>query len=149
MFKKHWLRFLITALIFILLGMLRDFVFVNWNYQLDYEAYHRDFSYAHSFFNFLNVWTYKQLYWGKWLLTAFFVAFNFLVGYFFLKDHASQKKLRLLYLWVGSFALFIFSTQMIGFSKGYLLSREIMGFLQSPLPTIILYLTTQIKLNKV
>ena len=149
MSTNNWVKIAIVLIAFIAVGILRDFIFVNWNYQLDTTEHHRSFTYAHSFFDFISDWTYTKLYWSKWVLTAVFCSLNFFIGYLFFSNQLQKKQLLYLYLTVGVVAILIFSTSYFNFKKGYLLSREIIGFLQSPLPTVILYFTSVVFPKKV
>jgi hypothetical protein len=143
--NNTWLPFLIATILFIALGLARDFIFVNWNYQLDFVEHSRSFSYTHSFFDFLNNFDFQQLYWSKWLFTGFFTVCNYFVGYFLFKKLSIKTPILKTYLLVFSAAILLFGFAFVGYPKGYLLSRELMGFLQSPLPTIVLLLTQQIQ----
>lgn len=133
--------------LFIVLGMFRDFVFVNWNYQLDYVQNNRPFSYAHTYFSFLDSWTGKQVYIGKWVLTGIFTLFCFLIAYVLLPNTYRTWLIKIYALSI-LVAGALFLSNQIGFSKGYVLSREIMGFLQSPLPFIILYFSKYLSQKK-
>lgn len=57
------------------LGALREFLFLNLNYQLDHVARHTSISYAHSLFQgWVRGWDLRQLTVLKWVLTACFIA---------------------------------------------------------------------------
>jgi hypothetical protein len=146
--KQVWIKSGIAVVLFILLGVLRDFIFINWNYQLNATLNNQSFTYAHSFFTFLTPWSFNQLYWSKWLLTAIFCLANFLIGYFYFSSTIIRKQLLLIYITVGTFGLIIFGLSYLDFNKAYTLSREIIGFLQSPLPTVLLYFIHQLTLEK-
>jgi len=146
--KQDWIKSGIAVVLFILLGVLRDFIFINWNYQLNATLNNQSFTYAHSFFNFLTNWSYVALYWSKWVLTAMFCLANFLIGYFYFSSTSIRKQLFFIYIIVGTFGLIIFGLSYLEFNKAYVLSREIIGFLQSPLPTVLLYFIHKLALEK-
>ena len=137
--NSKWLKILIAIALFIAVGLLRDFIFVNWNYQLNATFHNKSFTYAHSFFDFLTTWSYSTLYWGKWVLTAIFCLANFIIGYLYFTKKSIKNQLTYIYVVIGIVALIVFGLSYLGVNKAYTLSREIIGFLQSPLPAILLY----------
>lgn len=140
-------RLLLFAVLFICIGLLRDFIFVNWNYQLDYSQNQRSFSYAHSFFDFLNTFTYTQLYWGKWMLTSVFTLINFTIGWFYIKELKLKKQLLKMYITITIVALLIFLLSYLNVNFAYSTSRSLMGFLQSPIPTVVVLLAKKLNLD--
>jgi len=68
------LRAAFVLLIGVLLGALRDLLFINLNYQIDHVRRATSTSYAHSRFRSLvNGWTLGDLLLLKWLLAGFFI----------------------------------------------------------------------------
>lgn len=134
-----WIKTIITLVLFIALGVFRDFIFVNWNYQLDATLHNKSFTYAHSFFSFLTTWSYAALYWSKWVLTGLFCFANFILGYIYFSKTTIKKQLTYIYVVVGIVAFIVFALTYFEVNNAYTLSREIIGFLQSPLPAILLY----------
>lgn len=56
------------------LGALREFLFLNLNYQIDHVARHTPFSYAHSAFRaWVDGWPLGRLVLLKWVLAAAFM----------------------------------------------------------------------------
>lgn len=126
------------------LGFVRDFIFVNLNYQLSFVYYEKERSFTHSFFDFLNNYSYSQLYYSKWWLTGIFALLNILLClvlvYLLFK---SKRKVKVAGLILSGLVVLAF----IGYAAGYLtgstdtayrFARTIMGALQSPLPALFL-----------
>lgn len=134
-----WIKTTITLVLFVCLGIARDFIFVNWNYQLNATLHNKTFTYAHSFFDFLTTWSFSTLYWSKWVLTALFCFANFIIGYIYFTKKPIKKQLTCIYIVVGIVAFIVFALTYFEVNNAYTLSREIIGFLQSPLPAILLY----------
>ena len=147
----------ITGLLLIQLGALREFVFVNVNYQLQYLYYEMDVSYAHSSFDFLNDYTYAQLYRSKWILTIAFSGLFIGLNTAFLwmiYPHRQTIKWTLLcfaFLIVAAGlifgigwaldAMFADGTEVNGESildHAYAITRKIMGIVQSPIVAMVL-----------
>lgn len=78
--RRVALSILIIALA-VALGALREFLFVNLNYQIDFLAYDRPFSYAHSNFQAavsgLSSGTLANMKWG---LAALFIVLMLIAG---------------------------------------------------------------------
>ncbi|MBN4051358.1 hypothetical protein JYU16_00930 [bacterium AH-315-M05] len=134
----------ILAILIIAMGFLREFLFVNINYHLQFLYYHMERSYMAESLNFLRSFTYDELYKIKWILTILFT----LVYLFFtclvikLLFHGKKCVLRTIYIFAAIiFISFIFYTSGYLINQdaiGYRLARICMGVVQSPLPLIIL-----------
>ena len=132
------------AILIIALGFLREFLFININYHLQFLYYHMKRSYMTKSLNFLRSYTYDELYEIKWILTILFT----LVYLFFtclvikLLFHVKKCVLRTIYIFAAIvFISFIFYTSGHLVNQdaiGYRLARICMGVVQSPLPLIIL-----------
>lgn len=69
-------KFLLAAILLVAvsLGALREFLFLNLNYQLDAVAKNKPFSYAHSMFqSWVEGWEFSALLRLKWALALLFV----------------------------------------------------------------------------
>jgi len=140
-------KFALTALLvvgFIITGYLRDFVMINVNYTLDYLKFDQREAYSHSFFHFLLKYSFKQVYYGKYVLTLLFTVINFGLAWLLLKAAFNDLKLNRVLLWIylvvfaGALLLFAGGYVLNAVDKGYYLSRVLMGFLQSPVPCAML-----------
>lgn len=141
---QRWVLIAALILAFILLGFLRDFIFINLNYHLAHLKTEGSRSIAHSFFDFLNQFTFMQVYYSKYVITLLFTILNFLLGYFLIRIVLSTEKLlrlyAFLYIAVTAAALLFFAGGFIvgDSDQGYSFSRILMGFLQSPVPAALL-----------
>lgn len=140
-------KFALVAIIvlgFIITGYLRDFVMINVNYTLDYLKFNQREAYSHSFFHFLLDFSFKQVYYGKYVLTLLFTVFNFGLAWLLLKTVFNDLYLNRVLIWVyvvvfiSALILFTGGYALNAVDKGYYLSRVLMGFLQSPVPCAIL-----------
>ncbi len=141
--SRTLLPLLVGAVVFIALGYLRDFIFVNINFQL-FALHENEPSRAHSFFSFLERFTYDQLYYSKFFLTGLFTLLNLLTGWGVLYWLFRKRQYLLwslyLYIAVGLIALLFYSGGywMNDPHGGYAFARLFMGFLQSPVPFMLL-----------
>ncbi len=144
--KKKALLFIAAILAFFFLGYLRDFIFVNLNDALYYIA-HKQYKLQHGVdkrLQFLFNYSYKQLYYLKWLLTVMFSCFYFAVSFYTLRFLFSQKNifkpLFILYtfLIVLSCMLTLIGILLNDNTWTYKTSRFLMGMAQSPIPLMIL-----------
>lgn len=133
---------LVTALV--LLGALRDFIFVNINFQLDFLWRDLAASKTHSMFEFLNNFSYWEIYYAKFGLTGLFSLIYLVATLLVIRLMFTVKKYRkyTIYLFGG-----IFLISLLLFGGGYLfgnphfgydLARNFMGIIQSPIPAMIL-----------
>lgn len=73
--KRRGLFVLCCTVVSLALGALREFMFLNLNYQIDHVARHTRFSYAHSLFQgWVHDWSLSQLTVLKWTLAVAFIA---------------------------------------------------------------------------
>lgn len=134
----------LLVLLFIITGYLRDFVLINVNYTLDFLKFDQREAYSHSFFHFLLKYSFKQVYYGKYLLTLLFTLINFGLAWLLLKTAFNDLKLNRVLLWiylvvfVSALILFTGGYALNAVEQGYYLSRVLMGFLQSPVPCAML-----------
>ncbi len=141
---QRWVLVATLVTAFVVLGFLRDFIFINLNYHLAHLKAEGSRLIAHSFFDFLNQFTFMQIYYSKYVFTLLFTIINFLLGYFLIRIVLHTKKLlqvyAALYGVVTAAALLFFAGGfMVGDAdQGYSFSRILMGFLQSPIPAAIL-----------
>lgn len=130
----------------VLLGSLREFIFVNINYQLKYLYYEQAESYAHSFFDFLNNYSYAEIYYSKWWLMAIFTILfwvcSLLIVYFLKPERKWLKWMTLMYatLIVAAGIIFFFGWVFGQIDGGYAISRLVLGVAHSPLPVMIMAL---------
>ncbi len=134
----------LSILAVVMLGFLRDFIFVNINYQLQHLYYQTEHTYAHSFFAFLSDYSYQQLYYGKFALTALFTLLYLVL---------TSLSIQLIYRkrqWL-KWILYLFGAMVtvaaifygLGYAfgnptRGYKLARVFMGIVQSPIPLMVL-----------
>lgn len=103
----------------------------------DYYYNHESFSFFHQ----LNSWQLSGL---KWIATAVFIFLNGYFGWLIIK-HLHWKESRSFYLWLHLGVLILASViffvgVLIGFrDEGYGAARRLVGFLQSPIPAIIVW----------
>lgn len=141
---QRWVLAATVVVAFIVVGFLRDFIFINLNYHLAHLQVEGSRSYAHSFFDFLHQFTFMQIYYSKYVITLIFTIVNFILGYFLIRIVLNYRKLlrlyAVLYAVVTSTALLFFAGGFIlgDPDQGYSFSRILMGFLQSPLPAALL-----------
>jgi len=153
--KKKWIYLITIISIFIFLGYIRDFIFVNINFQLTHLNKNTEYSYLHSFFyNFgIQNLTMNQLFSLKWGLTFLWVFLNASLSFAATKIYYPTQKI------IGIIVLSIFATccflASIIFSIGYFsgsngnyypIVRALIGAAQSPIPLLIIL--PAIKLNK-
>ncbi|MEZ4805920.1 MAG: hypothetical protein R2815_00405 [Flavobacteriales bacterium] len=94
----------------VVLGALRDFIFINLNYQLDFLRNHRAVSFAHSAFRkAVEGWDLVGLTALKWMLAAFFIACTALLSVLLARilfgDHRYARPIVLGYLLVAGLAV--------------------------------------------
>lgn len=143
---------LIVLSYLILLGFWRDHMFVNLNYQISKLYYKDTFDYSlPADMKWLENFTYSQLYYGKFPLTLVFSLLYLLPSVLFVKrffNEGNFLRITLLtYLVLFSTSLFLFSLGYFigGYAVFYTLSRYIMGFVQSPLLLMILFVAFKIR----
>jgi hypothetical protein len=132
------------VVLMILLGAFRDFVFVNINYQLIYLWKEKDFSKAHSFFDFLEGYDYWTIYYWKFALTGIFALLYFVLTWTLIKVLFNNRKFQryavILFGSVVAMSLLLFGGgYLFGNAHfGYDLARHFMDVVQSPIAAMIL-----------
>lgn len=149
--------FIIIIFVFSLfsLDFLRDFVFKNLDMQMNY-LYHMDETgysnienYTHSYMEkLLQGYSSLDIYNLKWIFTIVFIVVFYFVGCIFLWIIYNKKAVLFLsYLYVILFVLasLVYSYNFINPNRNsYLISMEIMHFLQSSLPSLFMVLSFKI-----
>ncbi|MBN8704119.1 MAG: hypothetical protein J0M08_13710 [Bacteroidetes bacterium] len=134
----------------VLLGYLRDFIFVNTNYSI-YLALHPD-SYnlyakgVHSFF--LTIYkdvSIKTMYLVKYFFTVLFIILYFLLVLLSCRYIFSSKQFDKFIIVLFSIfscagiAVYLFIYELFNKEWGYTLSRYILGIIQTPIIVIIIF----------
>ena len=94
----------------VIAGALREFLFLNLNYQLDAVTHHRTVSYAHSLFqNWVEGWDGPALLRAKWGMALFFSVLMatacVLLARILCGDHRYLRTILVTYVTAGSFSL--------------------------------------------
>lgn len=135
----------VVIIILVLLGYLRDYLFVNINFQI-YKLYSpSDYPYTlPPSLEFLDAFSQQQLYYGKYLLTAFFALAYFLVTFLTLK-RLFRKQPVLKWTIIAYLCIFTFSVIAHFYGvlfrdreNGYTYSLMFMHTLQSPIMLMLL-----------
>ncbi len=147
-----------TTLIVLVLTTLyacRDFSFKNLNAQIYYDykvaiGETSTFNYTHSLVEpILSKFNYKQLHFGKWILTGLFIIAFFLTNHFAAKLFNDPKLFRTANL--ALYTIIILIACALYTAGNYLIPINLMQFIQSPMPIMILTIGIRayIKNNKV
>ena len=145
--NKNWKTLLAITLIvglFIAIGFVREFYFVNINCQLAYLYYDYDHSCLDKKLHELSTWNYDELFDLKWYLTFLFTFLYLILTLVTIKTLFKYKAYLFWTIAGYSGALFLsgilhIGGDLIGFPhEGYRLARVCMGVLQSPLPAMVL-----------
>ena len=145
--KNNWKRILaiiVFAIMFISLGFLREFLFVNINCQLGFLYYNYEKSCLDKDLYELATWTYDRLMDLKWYLTILFTVLYLFLTLGTLQAIFNEKKC-LYWTIAGYLGVILLSGflymggNILGFpNEGYRMARVCMGVLQSPLPLMVL-----------
>lgn len=133
---------LVIVAIYIGLGYLRDFIFININFAIDKMRSGTPFE-GHSFMEFLKDFEPRTLFASKYFLTMTFTVLNFLPGafaiYLLFRIRRYLNWYAMLYATVLLVSLLFYGGgHLLNFEQhGYSLARLFMGFLQSPLPAMM------------
>jgi hypothetical protein len=151
--KNKYLLFILFGVLFILLGLYREYLFVNIN-NLMYLKY-----YGHSTLpvpdelSFLNSLSYKTIYYIKYPFTILSFLSFYGLSYWCLKSLTKDKNLLkwLMYSYLVLLLLSL-SSMVMGYvikmrlqDDEYTFSRWLMGIAQSPL--VLLFILASSKLN--
>jgi len=140
--RKGLIAFVFIAVL-IVLGFLREFIFVNTNSILYSKYYNEDFP-LHPFFNFFRDKSYNFIYISKWFLTFLFILMYFyaqvLTAKFLLKENILRNWFFFFYLFLVILSVITFGLGWLAgnLNQGYTFSRLFLGILQSPLPIMFL-----------
>lgn len=141
-----WVILALLVIAFVAVGYARDFFAININYHLQHLQLQTERSSGHSFFDFLNQYSYQQVHQSKYLLTAVFTLLNFILGAAFLHVLYNDRKMIIIYtglytaVFVVAALIFAGGYALQNPSGGYHFSRILMGFIQSPVPAALLAL---------
>lgn len=140
---------LLLVLFSIMLGGVREFIFVNLNYEIDHLANHRAFSYAHSAFSAaVKGWDLDGLVRLKWSFSGVFILLHLAVsvalGRVLFGDHRLRKPLL-----VGTTALCI--AALVFFAANALhpafgaLAVKLLHMLQYPVALLFLLIASTLR----
>lgn len=106
----NWIRIALILVLGILAGALREFLFINLNYQIDHVRRATTDSYAHSRFQaWVQGWGLVELQVLKWALAGFFVACMWALSMWLLHVAGASARLAkpvtVIFLAVGAIAL--------------------------------------------
>ena len=146
---NKWVFLILLSVILLILGYLKDFIFININTHLFYVKRNLEDLRSHTFFNFLNNFSFKTVYYLKYFLTAFFLSTYYFVSVLVLRILNKinlVKYLKIIYLVVIfiSAAFFLGGFFLNQPETGYSVSRVFIGPLESPLPLIFLLLAARV-----
>lgn len=134
---------LAILLIAVVLGAIREFLFINLNYQIDFLGSDRDYSYAHSRFQkAVSGFGLRDLWILKWVLATLFALFMLLLGIILSSllfgDHRYIFLLASGYIAIGVIAL-IFHAISNGNDGWYNISVKLLHALQYPIVLIFIW----------
>ena len=144
--KKGDIFFLFFIMLYLLvIGLLREHLFVSINYQSSKLFYNESFDWQlPSDLKFLEFFSYQELYYGKWLLTVSFCLLYFIPVFFIVKKYFSERMYLLVAVYSHLFVLalggFFYLLGIItsDMERWYSFSRNLLGVLQSPIMLFIL-----------
>lgn len=145
--KLYFFKLFLFLIIFVLVGLFREYVFININ-NIIYFKYYKNTTVPIPFgFVWLTKLSYTYLYYLKYPLTILFVLIYYFLNYFFLKIFA-HKLFYIRVLQVVYIVVFITSAFLMLYSyfihkkldtDEYHFSRGLMGLVQSPLISFVLF----------
>lgn len=145
--KKFLFRLVLFLVFFIVLGLLREYIFVNIN-NIIYYKYYKNTTLSIPFgFGWLIKFSYTTLYYLKYPLTVLFVLIYYYLNYSFLKQLSVKvfyiKTLSLSYAFIffvsAVLMLYAYFTHHQLNADEYFISRGLMGLAQSPLISFVLF----------
>jgi hypothetical protein len=127
----------------IIAGALREFIFINLNYQLDFLANHRAVSYAHSMFQgWVRGMGLGQLVVLKWVMAALFtglmLGLGLLLSRLLFGHHRNTLPLIVAYVAIGLLALF-FHALSAGDDGWHVISVKLLHALQYPVVLVFIW----------
>lgn len=149
--KRKVLYLVGLFIVMFLLGLFREFTFLNLNFQLQYLYYDTPYYRVHAFFHFLNDFEYLTLYNSKWVLTILFTLCFMALSLLIIKSAFGQKRLlRITLISYGVVFLLAGGAYGLGLllgsrETGYIVARFLMGLLQSPIPAMVLLLAFKLQ----
>ncbi|MEW6774200.1 MAG: hypothetical protein AB1304_09410 [Bacteroidota bacterium] len=145
--KVSLIKLFFFLLFFVLLGLFREYIFLNIN-NVIYFKYYKNTTVPIPFgFGWLTKLSFEQLYFLKYPLTIIFVIIFFISNFFFLK----QMQVYPLYIkiLILSYILIIITSAILMLyayyfhqrldDNEYSISRGLMGVAQSPLISFVLF----------
>ena len=135
-------------LIAVVLGAIREFLFINLNYQIDFLGSDRAYSYAHSQFQLAVAGLgLKELWIMKWAFAAVFALFMLLLAILLARvlfgDHRHAPKLVGAYAAIGIIAL-LFHAISNGNDGWYNISVKLLHALQYPILLVFIWGASQL-----
>lgn len=154
--KGYLIKLFLFLLFFVILGLLREYVFININ-NIIYFKYYKQTSVPIPFgFGELTKFSFAELYYLKYPLTLVFVVVYYVSNRFFLKQfQVSDLYVQLLN--IAYFCLLFISALLMLYAylfhqklndDEYLISRGLMGLAQSPLISFVLFVVSLWDKNK-
>lgn len=147
---KRRLTILVVLVLAIMLGALREFLFINLNYSIDHLVNHRAYSYAHSTFSAaVEGFGLRELHLLKWTLAVSFIGVMFGLTVIFSRtlfgDHRYRKPLAAVVLAIGGLALLMHWGSAVHPALGAV-SVKLLHLLQYPV--VLLFLLAASMLRK-
>lgn len=145
--KVYLIKLFFFLIFFIILGLFREYVFININNIL-YFKYYKHTSVPIPFgFGYLTKLSYAGLYYLKYPLTILFVALYYVSNRFFLKQFQVSRLyiqiLNISYLFLLFISALLMLYAYLSHQKlnddEYSVSRALMGLAQSPLISFVLF----------
>ncbi len=141
--NRRLLLLLAIVLVAVMLGAVREFLFINLNYQIDHLANRRPVSYAHSMFQrWVAGADLSELIWLKWLLSLLFMAIMLGLGILLSRslfgDHRYAGALAIAYALLGLLAL-LFHWISGGTGPWYNISIKLLHALQYPVLLVFIW----------
>lgn len=154
--KGYLVKLFLSLLFFMILGLLREYVFININ-NIIYFKYYKQTSVPIPFgFGGLTKFSFAELYYLKYPLTLGFVVVYYVSNRFFLKQF-QVSDLYIQVLNIVYFCLLFISALLMLYAylfhqklndDEYLISRGLMGLAQSPLIGFVLFVVSLWDKNK-
>ncbi len=138
------IRILLLGFVFLSLGFIRDFLFLNVNEQTRIAYYHSSDSQLAPSLHFLTAYSYSKLYYLKWALTFVFSVIYMGLSVGIVKVLFAGKKYLRWTVFAYTFliilaGIFWYGGYLAGHSEnGYLISRFLMGMAQGPVVLMVL-----------
>ncbi len=140
--RLTWPSLAIVA-VAVAVGMVRDFLFVNLNYELHYREHRKALNYAHSHFKaWVQDWSTADLHTLKWSLAIFFILINLVLAIALFRVRFGDSRYRpaiiVGFLIIGVLALssHLLSRYVAGFG---MLSTKLLHAIQYPVLLLVLW----------